>query len=78
MATWFPRGLRPETPEALLILGVPAVLRQLGLAGALTAAHRQIQVTAGVGSGALVHLTDRHDGSAARKRPRRIWPRRYG
>jgi predicted DNA-binding transcriptional regulator YafY len=35
---------------------VPAVLRELGLAGALTAAHRQIQVTAGVGSGALVHL----------------------
>src|SRR6185437_2816880 len=42
--------------EALLILGVPAVLRELGLAGALTAAHRQIQVTAGVGSGSLVHL----------------------
>src|SRR4249920_169934 len=50
------RGLRPEEAEALLILGVPAVLRELGLAGALTAAHRQIQVTAGVGSGALVHL----------------------
>jgi predicted DNA-binding transcriptional regulator YafY len=50
------RGLRPDEAEALLILGVPAVLRELGLAGALTAAHRQIQVTAGVGSGALVHL----------------------
>ena len=45
------RGLRPDEAEALLILGVPAVLRELGLAGALTAAHRQIQVTAGVGSG---------------------------
>jgi predicted DNA-binding transcriptional regulator YafY len=50
------RGLRPDEAEALLILGVPAVLRELGLAGALTAAHRQIQVTAGVGSDALVHL----------------------
>ena len=50
------RGLRPDEAEALLILGVPAVLRELELAGALTAAHRQIQVTAGVGSGALVHL----------------------
>jgi predicted DNA-binding transcriptional regulator YafY len=50
------RGLRPDEAEALLILGVPAVLRELGLAGALTAAHRQIQVAAGVGSGALVHL----------------------
>jgi predicted DNA-binding transcriptional regulator YafY len=50
------RGLRPDEAGALLILGVPAVLRELGLAGALTAAHRQIQVTAGVGSGALVHL----------------------
>jgi predicted DNA-binding transcriptional regulator YafY len=50
------RGLRPDEAEALLILGVPAVLRELGLAGALTAAHRQIRVTAGVGSAALVHL----------------------
>ena len=50
------RGLRPDEAEALLILGVPAVLRELGLAGALTAAHRQIRVTAGVGSDALVHL----------------------
>ena len=50
------RGLRPDEAEALLILGVPTVLDELGLAGALTAAHRQIRVTAGVGSGALVHL----------------------
>ena len=50
------RGLRPDEAEALLILGVPAVLRELGLAGALTTAHRQIRVTAGVGSGTLVHL----------------------
>ena len=50
------RGLRPDEAEALLILGVPAVLHELGLAGALTTAHRQIRVTAGVGSDALVHL----------------------
>jgi predicted DNA-binding transcriptional regulator YafY len=50
------RGLRPDEAEALLILGVPAVLHELGLAGALTAAHRQIQVTAGLSAAALVHL----------------------
>ncbi len=50
------RGLRPDEAEALLILGVPAVLHDLGLAGALTAAHRQIQVTAGLTAAALVHL----------------------
>ena len=50
------RGLRPEEAEALLILGVPAALRELGLDGALTAAHRQIQVTAGRPTATLVHL----------------------
>jgi predicted DNA-binding transcriptional regulator YafY len=55
------RGLRPEEAEALLILGVPGALRELGLDAAATAAHRQIRVTAGLpgpgGSGsALVHL----------------------
>src|SRR6266702_6335764 len=50
------RGLRPDEAEALLILGVPAVLRELGLAGALTAEHRQIRVTAGLTAAALVHL----------------------
>jgi predicted DNA-binding transcriptional regulator YafY len=50
------RGLRPDEAEALLILGVPAVLRELALAGALTAAHRQIRVTAGLTAAALVHL----------------------
>jgi predicted DNA-binding transcriptional regulator YafY len=42
------RALRPEEAEALLILGVPGALRELGLDGALTAAHRQIRVTAGL------------------------------
>src|ERR1700734_501822 len=50
------RGLRPEEAEALLILGVPAVLSDLGLAGALSAAHRQIRTTSGPAPGALVHL----------------------
>jgi predicted DNA-binding transcriptional regulator YafY len=58
------RSLRPEEAEALLILGVPGVLSELGLDGALTAAHRQIRVTAGLDglshqdgrAPALVHL----------------------
>ncbi len=50
------RGLRADEAEALLILGVPAALRDLGLDRALSAAHRQIQVTSGAVSGALVHL----------------------
>jgi predicted DNA-binding transcriptional regulator YafY len=50
------RGLRPEEAEALLILGVPAALRDLGLDQALSAAHRQIQATSGAAPGALVHL----------------------
>jgi len=50
------RGLRPDEAEALLILGVPEVLRELGLEGALTAAHRQIRVTAGLAAAPLVHL----------------------
>ena len=50
------RGLRPDEAEALLILGVPGVLRELGLDRALDAAQRQIRVTAGPGPVALVHL----------------------
>jgi predicted DNA-binding transcriptional regulator YafY len=56
------RGLRPEEAEALLILGVPGALGELGLGGAAAAAHRKIRVTAGQRepdggvSPALVHL----------------------
>jgi predicted DNA-binding transcriptional regulator YafY len=51
------RGLRPEEAEALLILGVPGVISELGLDGAIIAAQRQIRVTAGrVKDAALVHL----------------------
>lgn len=53
------RGLRPDEAEALLILGVPGVLRELGLGTALDAAQRQIRVTAGgsdLTGTALVHL----------------------
>ena len=56
------RGLRPEEAEALLILGVPSALGELGLDGAAAAAHRKIRVTAGQrepdggASPALVHL----------------------
>src|SRR5450755_3791547 len=63
------RGLRPDEAEALLILGVPEAIRELGLDRALNAAHRQIRVTAGLADapgaegqgaspagGGLVHL----------------------
>jgi predicted DNA-binding transcriptional regulator YafY len=42
------RGLRPEEAEALLILGVPSAIRELGLERAAMAAQRQIRVTAGL------------------------------
>ena len=53
------RGLSPDEAEALLILGVPGALRELGLDAALDAAQRQIRVTAGgpgLSRAALVHL----------------------
>jgi len=55
------RGLRPEEAEALLILGVPGALSDLGLDQAASAAQRQIRVTAGLAPDAaagtaLVHL----------------------
>jgi predicted DNA-binding transcriptional regulator YafY len=52
------RSLRPDEAEALLILGVPDALRDLGLDGAIASAHRQIRVTSGrPDAGApLVHL----------------------
>ena len=55
------RSLRPEEAEALLILGVPGAIAELGLDAAVTAAQRQIRVTAGLKAGgdragALVHL----------------------
>lgn len=59
------RGLSPDEAEALLVLGVPAALAELGLADALTAAHRKISVTAG-----LRHAgADSGAGSAARAGP---------
>jgi predicted DNA-binding transcriptional regulator YafY len=50
------RGLRPEEAEALLILGVPDVLADLGLDAALASAQHQVGVTAGAASTGLVHL----------------------
>jgi predicted DNA-binding transcriptional regulator YafY len=56
------RALSRDEAEALLIMGVPGALRELGLAGAVSSAHRQIRVTAGLDAGAgsarpaLVHL----------------------
>jgi predicted DNA-binding transcriptional regulator YafY len=51
------RGLSPDEAEALLVLGVPAALAELGLADALSAAQRKISVTAGLrhsGAGSAV------------------------
>jgi predicted DNA-binding transcriptional regulator YafY len=52
------RGLSADETEALLMLGVPAAVAELGLADALAAAHCKIRVTAGVGCAepVLVHL----------------------
>lgn len=55
------RGLRPEEAEALLILGVPGALSDLGLDQAASAAQRQIRVTAALAPDAaagtvMVHL----------------------
>ena len=56
------RALRQEEAEALLIMGVPGALRELGMGGAVSSAHRQIRVTAGLDGDAgtarpaLVHL----------------------
>lgn len=52
------RALHPEEAEALLILGVPDALRDVGLDGAIATARRKIRVTAGRPGpdAALVHL----------------------
>ena len=54
------RGLRPDEAEALLILGVPSALRELGLDQLLDAAHRQIRLSAGLGGAAAGPGSDGH------------------
>lgn len=55
------RALSRDEAEALIILGVPPALRELGLEDAVTAAHRQIRVTSGLAgeqapASSLIHL----------------------